>query len=393
MRTLVRFVALLLSFAVAIFAAPAFSQNSPQVVVTSASADSKLAVLVIFGRNFTRVKTLQVSLSGFGAPLTIAAFNDTQITTLLPTGISPGSYWATVGEAKGGNQDRIAVTLGAQGAPGPAGSALSDISALNGVPCFSTQVNVQGLSFQITGHVAVNVPQPVITVSNDPANPGFTVGPSGPITFNCVIASNQPPPSGTPPGTYDPLATTSGTVLAALAQLTVPQDWPVPGNCGAMPSINCVNGTSVTTYVHAAPVGTPAITQLTPLSFGFTLEMSVATVSPISISNLPPPANGTTCLGSLDTGSSGSPTMHVAGTAVFDSDPTVDPPNRITMTNVAFTGIEPTDVSFTGDAACVTLMTQAASQFISLFEQQFAVHLGGMQLCGAPGPGLFEACQ
>ena len=102
----------------------------------SASTDSKL---VIFGRNFARVKALQVTLSGFGTPLTIAASNDTQITTLLPTGIAPGSYWATVGEAKGGNEDKIAVTLGAQGAPGPAGSALSDISTLNGIPCFNKQ--------------------------------------------------------------------------------------------------------------------------------------------------------------------------------------------------------------------------------------------------------------
>ena len=40
------------------------------------------------------------------------------------------------------------------------------------------------------------------------------------------------------------------------------------GNCNALPTINCVNSAPVTTYVHAALVGSPAITQLTPLSFG-----------------------------------------------------------------------------------------------------------------------------
>ncbi len=388
MRRFIPFAACLLSLAVAMFAAPAFSQNSPQVVVTSASADSKLAVLVIFGRNFARVKKLQVTLSGFGTPLTIAAFNDTQITTLLPTGIAPGSYWATAGEAQGGNQDKIAVTLGAQGAPGPAGSALSDISALNGVPCFSTTVNVLGVNVPITGHVAVNVPQPVITVSPDPQNP-LTVGPSGPITLTCVIASSsQPPPTGgTPPGTYDPLATTSGTVLTALAQLTAPQDWPVPPTCGATPPyINC----GITTYVHVAPAGTPTVTQLTPLTFPFTLEMSLATVTDIQ---LVLSQGGGTCYANLDTARSGSPTMHVAGTAVFDSDPTVDPPNRITLTNVAFTGIDTTDFAFTGDPTCVGTATQMAAQAAALLEQQLATHLNGARLCGAPGPALFEQCQ
>lgn len=368
-----RFAACLLSLVLAAFAAPTLAQNS-QVVVTSASADSKLAVLVIFGRNFSRVRTLTVTLSGFTAPLRIAAFNDTQITTLLPTGILPGSYWVTAGEDKGGNQDRISVTLGAQGAQGPAGTpgpALADISALNGIPCFT----LQGIVF---GRTAVSVP--AIT------QPG-----TYPISINCVAAlpTQPPPPSQTPPGTYDPLATTAGTVLSALAQLTAPQDWPVTSNCGpAMPMINCVNG-ATTTYIHELPVGTPVVTQLTPLTFAFTLELALTTVSDIQIQVLPGAAP---CFANLDTSRSGAPTMHVAGTAVFDSDPPVDPPNRVTMTDVSFSGIDGTDFAFTGDAACVTQMTQFATAAASLFQQQFAVHVNGMRLCGAPGPGLFETC-
>lgn len=364
-----RFAACLLSLVLAAFAAPTLAQNS-QVVVTSASADSKLAVLVIFGRNFSRVRTLTVTLSGFTAPLRIAAFNDTQITTLLPTGIAPGSYWITAGEDKGGNQDRISVTLGAQGPQGAAGPAIADISALNGLPCFS----LQGV---VLGRTAVSIP-PI-------TQPGTYA-----ITINCVASlPTQPPGPGTPPGTYDPLATTAGTVLSALTLLTAPQDWPVNGNCSGAPMINCVNGNVVTTYVHEAPVGTPAITQLTPLSFAFTLELSLATVSDIQLQPFP---GAGICYASLDTSRTGSPTMHVAGTAVFDSDPTVDPPNRLTMTDVAFSGIDPADFAFTGDPTCVTQMTQAASTAVTLFEQQFSAHVNGMRLCGAPGPGLFETC-
>jgi len=365
MRRFVRFAACLLSLAFAGFATPAIAQNSPQVVVTSASTDSKLAVLVIFGRNFARVKTLQVSLSGFTAPLTIAASNDTQITTLLPTGISPGSYWATVGEAKGGNEDKIAVTIGAQGPQGVPGPAFTDFSTFNGTPCFT----FQGV---VLGRIVVNSSPQVI--------PG-----TYPVTINCVVTQFVPPPITTPPGTYEPLAATSGTVLAGLTQLTAPQDFPVFSNCSGLPSINC---NLPTTFVHAAPVGSPSIAQTGPLSFGFTLEMTLTTVSPVSLTVF-----GSTCFATLDTSRSGSPTMHVAGTAVFDSDPAVDPPNRITMTNVAFTGIDAADFSFTGDATCVSQATAGASQAATLFEQQFATHLNGARLCGAPGPALFEQCQ
>jgi hypothetical protein len=118
--------------------------------------------------------------------------------------------------------------------------------------------------------------------------------------------------------------------------------------------------------------------------------MGVATVSDIQLVLM---QGGGTCYANLDTARSGAPTMHVAGTAVFDSDPSVDPPNRITLTDVSVVGIDATDFAFTGDPTCVSTATQMASQAASLLEQQFAARINGARLCGAPGPGLFEACQ
>src|SRR5690348_2080944 len=97
-----------------LLATSALAQTSPQVVITSAGADPGLVNLSIYGRNFSRLRDLQVTISGFGAPLAVISSSDTSITALLPLGISAGSYTLTVGSVNGANGDSIDITLAAQ---------------------------------------------------------------------------------------------------------------------------------------------------------------------------------------------------------------------------------------------------------------------------------------
>jgi hypothetical protein len=83
--------------------------------------------------------------------------------------------------------------------------------------------------------------------------------------------------------------------------------------------------------------------------------------------------------------------MTVTGTAVFDSNPPPDPPNRVRFINVNVFGIDPSDLVFSGAATCVSLAPQLGPFIINGLEQQFSTRFSSQ--CGAPGAALLTPCQ
>jgi hypothetical protein len=348
MPVLHRFAArILLAFLMGVSLHVAAQGQNTQLAITSASVDTNLTTVTVFGRNFTRFPGLQATLSGFGSPLTISSMTDTTVMALLPPGIAPGSYWLTLATGNSGNNDRIAITMGIQGLRG-------SITGLSGLPC-----------------VWNNLPS-VIAVD---------VALDGHMTLTCTPW----PPGSVPQGTYDPLPITSATVRSALDLDTGTSNFEVPALCGVVPAINCPGGLPIPTQMHLEQQSV-TITQATGTTFNFTVQERLTTLTDIQVS-LP----GTSCSFNLDTARSNAPTMTVTGTAVFDSNPPPDPPNRVRFINVNVFGIDPSDLVFSGAATCVSLAPQLGPFIINGLEQQFSTRFSSQ--CGAPGAALLTPCQ
>jgi hypothetical protein len=189
------------------------------------------------------------------------------------------------------------------------------------------------------------------------------------------------PPNSVPPGTYDPLPVTTATVRAVLDIITASSTFDVSPSCATQPAINCPNGVPTPTQMHAEQVSV-TISQATGTTFNFTVLGRMATVSDAVLS-----FGSTICGLNLDTTRFGAPTMTVTGTAVFDSNPPPDPPNRVRFTNVNVTGIETADLIVTGGGICPSV----ASFAITGLEQQLATKFS--PYCGAPGAALLTPCQ
>lgn len=358
MRRFARITACLLSLAFLAFASPGFAQTSPQVVITSASADPGLVNLNIYGKNFSRIRDLQVTVSGFSAPLAVVSSNDTSITALLPLGISAGSYTLTVGQANGANGDSIDITLAAQR---PVATALSGLA---GSPCLWPAPSTPPISLPSVVDVVV---EPV----------------TGRISFTC-----RPwPPNSVPQGTYEALAQSAATARAAIDFLMGSQNYPALATCAGPggSTINCVNGVATPTLIHIEEVAV-TVTAITPLSYSFAMDERAATVTDMQYT-----FQGASCSVGFDSARSGSPTLHITGNIVLDSNPPPDPPNRLSFVNYS---VNPTlelgDLVVTGPPTCN--FPGVADEFRQMLIQQFTLRFSEV-LCGAPGPTLFQACQ
>jgi len=177
--------------------------QSTQLVITSASADANLTTVTVYGRNFTRFPGLQVSLSGYASPLSIVSASDTMVLARLPAGIPPGTYWLGAQTSNAGNNDRIALAVGALGLRG-------SIADLNGLSC------VWNNSFPSR-----------IVVTTEPI--------SGRVSITCMPW----PPDAVPMGTYEALPVDAATVRAALDLATASQNIPVDANCAGPAPVNC----------------------------------------------------------------------------------------------------------------------------------------------------------
>jgi hypothetical protein len=192
------------------------------------------------------------------------------------------------------------------------------------------------------------------------------------------------PPGSVPQGTYDPLPLTTATVRSVLDLYTGTSNFEAAAICGGNPAINCPGGVPTPTQMHLEQQSV-TITQATATTFNFTVQERVTTLADIQVSVF-----GTNCSFNLDTARSNTPTMTVSGTAVFDSNPPPDPPNRVRFININVSGIDTTDLVFSGAPACAGLAPTLAPFMINGFGQQFATRFSPQ--CGAPGAALLTPC-
>jgi hypothetical protein len=136
-------------------------------VINSAAADSGLVNLTLHGQHFTSVKRLTLLLSGAAVPLPILSITDQTIVALLPIGIPPGSYVATLGSGDSGNAEEFFVTLGGTGPAGPTGATGPQGPQGNAGPAGAT------------GAQGIQGPQGATGAQGPQGNVGPT-GPSGP---------------------------------------------------------------------------------------------------------------------------------------------------------------------------------------------------------------------
>lgn len=178
------------------------------------------------------------------------------------------------------------------------------------------------------------------------------------------------------------LPVTAATVQAAVELMTA-LPIPVTAQCTGNPTLNCVGGTAGATISIPISHSTPTVVQTSPghYTFGTDITISSAPAIPITYS-------GVNCNIVINTTAGTSSTVHLGGSASFASHTNDGVMNRLDIAPT-LTGVEDADVSVTGGTGC-DLGTFFNSMIIDSFVTQFEQTSG--QLCGAPGPTLFEAC-
>ena len=141
------------------------------------------------------------------------------------------------------------------------------------------------------------------------------------------------------------LPVTSATVQSAVDLFTT-GTLHVPPSCGTSPSIDCPGGTAGTPIPVTVTRGATTIAQTAPDVFGYDVDLAIATGSAIPVSY-----QGVDCTVAVNTAAGASPTVHVAGTATFSSQTPGGSIDRLDLT-IALTGLEATDVTFSGGTLC-----------------------------------------
>jgi hypothetical protein len=181
---------------------------------------------------------------------------------------------------------------------------------------------------------------------------------------------------------FEALPVTAATVQAAVELMTaVPI--PVLAQCTGDPTINCVGGTAGAALSIPLTHTTPVVVQTSPghYTFGTDLTINSAPAIPFTYT-------GVSCNITINTTAGTSPTVHLGGTATFASQTNNGVLNRLDIAPT-LTGAEDADITVGGGTLCnfgTFFNTMLIDSFVTQFEQ-----LGG-QLCGAPGPTLFESC-
>ena len=331
-----------------VFTPPAVQAQgtSTQVAITSATPDATLTTVTIYGRNFTRFPGLSVSLSGYSTPLGIVSMSDTMVLARLPAGVPPGTYWLSLQTSNPGNNDKIALAVGALGLRG-------SVNDLNGLACVWYY----------------NYPSKIV-VTTEPV--------SGAVSITCM-----PWPSyAVPMGTYEALPVDAGTVRAAIDLSTTSRNLLVDATCAGPITVNCTGGVAAPTQLHIDQLAV-SITQANATTFTFAVDERVVTVTDIQYT-----MNGANCTANIDTSRGVNPSMHITGNVTFDSNPPPDPLNRLTI-GVSVPAPDGPDVQLSGPPACNTLGIASiiGNYLVSQLTTIFNPHL-----CGAPGPTLFTPC-
>jgi len=180
----------------------------------------------------------------------------------------------------------------------------------------------------------------------------------------------------------DELPVTLETAQAAVDLFTTGSIY-VPANCAATPALNCPNGAAA----NPAPINlTRDSVRITPGGTGvydFSAWGTAVTPNDIPITIL-----GSQCGLAINSTSGTATEIGISGTLIFTSQTVDGPINRIDITNVNLTGLEPADVALHGNATC-----QGTSFGLSYYLSTITNALDqSAALCGAPGAALFEVC-
>jgi hypothetical protein len=203
--------------------------------------------------------------------------------------------------------------------------------------------------------------------------------------LSCLLIASTACGSDAATGTdvqLDALPVTAATVVAAVEFMTsVPI--PVVADCTGTPAINCTGGTAGATIPVPFTHTTPTAVQTAPgvFTFGTDITISSAPTIPISTSVV-------NCSLGINTTAGTSQTVHLGGTATFTSFRNDGVTDELAIAP-DLTGVESADVSISGGSICSALggvQGMMINSLLTSFDQ-----LAG-QLCGAPGPALFETC-
>ena len=203
----------------------AHAQAASRASVESAAADAALVNLTLTGRNFLRLRSPAVFLSGHASALPVVSVSDGSLTALLPPGIAAGSYYVTLRDAGNngiGTEDEFAFTLGAQGVAGVQGpqgpQGIAGATGPRGEPGAAGAAGAQGAQGDAgpagapgpqgpQGSTGPAGPQGPTGVKGDPGQQGPMgfPGPPGPV-------AHIQGPQG-PTGPTGPLGTTGQLVV------------------------------------------------------------------------------------------------------------------------------------------------------------------------------------
>ena len=170
------------------------------------------------------------------------------------------------------------------------------------------------------------------------------------------------------------LTPNAATVQAALNTYTTGAV-SIPPYCGTT-GVNCPGGVAGSaTKVDFTRSGL-TITQAAPDSFAYAMDLAIATESPFTVS-----ANGIDCGVAVNTAAGSSPTVHVAGTAIFTSQTMSGPINEVDL-STTLTGAESADLTMSGGSTCTALGT--VSQYVA-GAMLLALTNGTTRLCAGSG--------
>ena len=175
---------------------------------------------------------------------------------------------------------------------------------------------------------------------------------------------------------------------AAAFLLPASQDLNVVASCTGDPTIACPGGVPSDPLPQVQVQATNVVTTQVPSTNTWN---GSATLQAATLQAVPFTYSGVSCTLTVNSATSGSPTLSGTWQQTFLSYPTPGgQPNYLAIGNVTITGLDTGDVQISGGFSC-SLFGSLTSFFIPTFEAQIAAYVEG-NLCGAPDPDIWMEC-
>lgn len=178
------------------------------------------------------------------------------------------------------------------------------------------------------------------------------------------------------------LAVTQATVQSALDLFTTGTVG-VPATCAGSVLIDCPGGNPGSPVPISLTRTASSIVQTGPGAFTYVVQLSVA-----SQADIPVTISGVECGAAVNTAAGASPTVQIAGTAIFSSQTLGGPVDRLDLTQ-GLTGLETADVALNGGSAC-QLLNAGVALSAGLLTSAFSS--AASHLCASSGAHMFVAC-